>query len=171
MLVKKLIVSAMGTGLLWAAGLAGHAAVAGHPGLLLLAGQVRLSLGDREGGLRLMQTAVQQDQTSQSDQAAAAADATPASIPAPTVSAKCPTSAKVRRVASNRSHPARVVVVSQQVPPAGLARQLARRERRVVASYLEQARLDRQVRVLVLHQMRDLPAAPSVPVEPMRANP
>ena len=172
MLVKKLIVSAMGTGLLWAAGLAGHAAVAGHPGLLLLAGQVRLSLGDREGGLRLMRSAVQQDQTSQSDPAAAAADSTPvSSTPAQTVSAKCAANTKVSQVASRGSHSARVVVVGDQVLPADFARLVERRERRVVQLSLEQAHLSRQMRVMVLQQMRDLPPSPAVPAEPMHANP
>lgn len=170
MLVKKLMVSAIGTGLLWAAGLAGHAVVDGHPGLMLLAGQVRLSLGDREGGLRWMQSAAQQDETSQP--ATPTADSAPASSTrVHAVSAKCPASAKVSRVAPNGSHPARVVVVSQQLPPADLARQIARRERHVVRTYLEQAQLRRQMRVIVLQQVRDLPLAPAVPAEPMHANP
>jgi hypothetical protein len=170
MLVKKLMVSAIGTGLLWAAGLAGHAVVDGHPGLLLLAGQARLSLGDREGGLRWMQVAAQQDETSQA--ATQAVDSAPASSTrVHAVSAKCPTDAKVRRVASNGSHPARVVAVSQPVPAADLARQIARRERRAVHSYLAQAQLRRQMRVIVLQQVRDLPLAPAVPAEPMHANP
>ncbi|HYX67509.1 MAG TPA: hypothetical protein VE825_00130 [Terriglobales bacterium] len=172
MLVKKLIVSAMGTGLLWAAGLAGHAALASHPGLLLLAGQVRLTLGDREGGLRLMQTAVQQDQTSQADQPAAgttdSAAASPTRVHA--VSAECPTNSEVRRVASSGFHSAGMVAPRQQVLPADFAGKIVRRERRLVRLSLEQVR-DQQVRLLVLQHMRDVPQAPAVPVEPTRANP
>lgn len=172
MLVKKLMVSAMGTGLLWAAGLAGHAALASHPGLLLLAGQVRLTLGDREGGLRLMRAAVQQDQASQSDQAAArstdSAQASPIQVHA--VSANCSTNSQVGRVASNGFHSVRMLAPREQVLPADFAGKIVRRERRLVQFSLEQAR-DQQVRLLVLQHMRDVPQAPAIPAEPTRANP
>lgn len=173
MLVKKLILSAMGSGLLWAASFAGHAALAAHPELLLLAGQVRLSLGDQEGGLSLMQRAAQQDQ------AAPAAAVVPASTaPNPVTEAKCPVKVSASRVASHDSHPTSVVRVSIQVPPQDYARQIARRERELVRRQhelkllsLEQFHWGEQVRVLVQQHVRDLPSLPAAPAEPVRANP
>ena len=171
MLVKKLMLSAMGTGLLWAAGLAGHTMVSGHPGLLLLAGQVRLSLGDRDGGLRWMQSAAQQDQAPSSADAVSASPA-----PAGVTAAKCPAKAG-SRVGARGWHRASLVPVSIQVSPQDYARLMARtqrdfarRQHQLVRLSLEKAGLSQQTRVMVLQHMRDLPQPP-LPSEPMHANP
>ena len=171
MLGKKLIVSAMGTGLLWAAGLAGHGLVAAHPGLMLLAGQVRLSLGDREGGLQWMRAAAQPDEPVQAPQAATVdtASARTSATPVHAVSTKCAISPRVSRAASNAPHTARVVTISQLLP-ADFSRQMGRREHRLAQLSLEHTRLGQQVRVMVQQRLRDLPQPP-VPAEPMHANP
>ncbi len=169
MLGKKLMVSAMATSLLWAAGAAGHAVVANHPGLLLLAGQVRLSLGDREGGLRWMWSAAQQGETSPAD-TLAAASAPASSTPVRTLSAKCTPDGRVNRVAPPSSRSARLVTAGERVLPADFAGQMARRERRLARLSLEQTRLSHQMQVRVLQRLRDLPQPP-LPAEPLRANP
>ncbi|HXZ27941.1 MAG TPA: hypothetical protein VEG08_08085 [Terriglobales bacterium] len=173
MLAKKLIASAMASGLLWAAGLAGHAVVASHPGLLLLAGQVRISLGDQEGGLRLM------EQAARLNQDAPPAAAVPASTtPLREAAAQCPAKASVSRAAARAPRPASLVRVSIQVSPQDFARRIAQRHRdfarqqhELVRLSLEQARWSEHVRVLVQQPMRELPPLPAVPAEPVRANP
>jgi len=173
MLGKKLMVSVMGSGLLWAAGLAGHAVLTSHPGLLLVAGQIRLSLGDEEGGLRLMRQAAQQDQTAQPNQAAdqarssAPASAAPAS-PAPS---KCAAKVVSNRLSARTFHPARLVTMKVEVPGPGYALTVARQQRDVVRLSLEQARLSENLRALVMQQVRDLPPVPAAPREPSRNTP
>ena len=172
MLAKKLIASAMASGLLWAAGLAGHAVVASHPGLLMVAGQIRLSLGDQEGGLRLMERAARQDQ------AAPPAAAVPASTtPLREAAAQCPAEASVSRAAARAPRPASLVSVRIEVPPRDFAWRMARRQRdfarqqhELVRLSREQARGSEHVRVLVQQPMRELPPLPAVP-EPVRGNP
>lgn len=164
MLGKKLILSAMASGLLWAAGWAGQAVVADHPGMQMVAGQIRLSLGDKEGGLRLMARAAQQEQAApqNADDAAVAAPA-----PAP---AKCAKQVASRRPARSPL-PARLVTVKVEVPSPGYASKLARRQFEVVRLSLEQARLGEQMRARVMQQMHDLPAFPTVPREPVANTP
>ena len=173
MLGKKLILSAMASGLLWAAGFTGHTVVAGHPGLLMVAGQLRLSLGDQEGGLRLMERAVQQDQA-----ASSAAFAPASTTPVRPAAAKCPAKAGVTPVAARAPRPASLVAVSIEVPPQDFARRIAirqrdfaRRQHELFCLSLEQGHWGDQVRLLVQQHTRDLPPLPAVPAEPVRANP
>lgn len=162
MLVKKLMASAMTTGLLWAAGLAGQAVVSSHPALLMVAGQIRLSLGDKEGGLRLMERAGQQDQAAPQNPAGEAK-----AVPSP---AQCP-----RQVASRRPAPspqaARLITVKVDVPGPGYATQVARQQLKLVRLSLEQARLGEQVRARVMRQIPDFPALPAAPQAPVANTP